>query len=137
MRLLSDNLCKVKHVQGLRFKIMGEDSTASGWNQRKHEMSLRGRGATTENNGDNSNGKSSGRSALEEDGLLAEIEKDNGVKEKEKRGRNRKNDNRQKVKVQIEVEESEALHDLALIRGEKRPREPEPVVIERRLKKRR
>ncbi|CDF35026.1 unnamed protein product [Chondrus crispus] len=99
-------------------------------------MSLRGRGATTENNGDNSNGKSGGRSALEEDGLLAEIEKDNGVREKEKKGRNRKNENRQKVKVQIEVEESEALHDLALIRGEKRSREPEPVVIERRVKKR-
>lgn len=135
MKLLRENSCKVKHVQGLRYKIIGDESSVTGWQQRKHEMSLRGRAVAAESSGDNGNSRPGGRSALEEDGVLAEIERENGVREKEKRGRRGKNDNRQKVKVHIEVEESEALHDLALIRGEKRPREPEPVA-ERRTKKR-
>lgn len=135
VRMLHENSEKIRHVQELRHKIIRDEGTTGAW-QRKHEMSLRGRGSSAENNGGDSGGsKPGGRSALEEDGVLAELERENGLKEKEKGRSRRKNDNRQKVKVAIEAVDDELHVDLALIRGEKRAREPEPTA-ERRSKKR-
>lgn len=135
VRMLHENSEKIRHVQELRHKIIRDEGTGGGAWQRKHEMSLRGRGSSAENNGDSGGSRPGGRSALEEDGVLAELEKENGLKEKEKGRSRRKNDNRQKVKVAIEAVDDELHVDLALIRGEKRPREPEPAA-ERRSKKR-
>lgn len=138
VRLLCENAEKMKALEELRYKIVKEEPIG-GW-QKKHEMSLRGRvqgEAQVDNGGANNSSKLVGvKSMLEEDGVLAELERE---KDRDKSNRrSRKNDSRQKVKLHLQVEEADALSDLADIRGEKRQREsePAPTALERKSKRR-
>lgn len=119
---LEDVAEKMRRVEELQYGISREDAAAAtGTGSRRHDMSLRVRGG----------GGGGGDERMRID--------DDVVQEPEKSRKTRKTDNRhQKVKVQIMLEESDILADLAELRGEKRPREPEPAAPnqpERKTKK--
>lgn len=151
IKMVAENMDREKGVEELRYGFVRDDAGGGGgngglgWN-RRHEMSLRGRGgggdsasadAATWGGAKNSAGLV--RSLLEEDGILAELERER-EKERERSGggkRRRGGADRQKVKLHLQVDEAEALSDLAEIRGEKRPRdEPHGATGERKSKRR-
>lgn len=103
LKALTDNAEKIRRIEEMRFGISKDDGGQNVW-PRKHDMALRGRQA--------------------DEKFRAE---DDIFYDADKARRTRKGDNRnQKVKVQIELEEADVMVDLAELRGEKRPREPEP-----------
>lgn len=103
MKALAENAEKIRRIEQMRFGIAKEDSGQTTWH-RKHDMALRGRA------GDE-------KSRLEDE-LMYDADKSR---------KSRKGDNRNiRVKIQIELEEADVMADLSELRGEKRPREPEP-----------
>ncbi|PXF46481.1 hypothetical protein BWQ96_03716 [Gracilariopsis chorda] len=91
LKMLSDNAEKMRQVEELRYGIC-KDDVVGAW-QRKHEMSLRGRGGADD---DLDEGRSHGR---------------------------RKRTRSSSVKVNVELDDHQVSDDLAEMRGEKRQRE--------------
>lgn len=90
-KMLAENAEKIKQVEELRYGIC-KDDVVGAW-QRKHEMSLRGRGGVDD---DLDEGRSNGR---------------------------RRRTRSSSVKVNVELDDHQVSDDLAEMRGEKRQRE--------------
>uniref|UniRef100_A0A7S2ZSR3 Uncharacterized protein n=1 Tax=Rhodosorus marinus TaxID=101924 RepID=A0A7S2ZSR3_9RHOD len=115
-RLMQENMEHQRRVEELRYKIIRDDP--HGVYPRKHEMSLRGRGA-----------KDAGAHGAHDSSIIAGshstiIENDSGYTDQthqDRGSRNRRRVSIDRARVRVELETGEVMDDLAEVFGDRRP----------------